>query len=495
MSEPKLIATLLDSEIYEQWKLPNTWATSVCTRDNVICSFYEDESENISCAISRDNGGSFYCHKHMVRLLDGETASKPVAFFSQVTGYIYLFYLFQDNFLAFKLIDPGDFLVVDSYVDSTRLYNFDEFTADDAGLEDFTPSGRVIRSSVSYLIDGDSTGNIGSSWRYGQLSIDSGGDLWAEIEEINPLRTNSGMSTRFELVKSKQDYVTNWSNIPYSVYLDKNGSIRLWYIKNDLLSIKTSIANQLWIDTIRDIRFHKLVIETETETETETVDLSYDEEDFYDHAFITYSYGYYNKIELESENEDEDESEDEDLINRYAEKYEPDGNMKAIKVVYSDNNDNIIVLFTYNRSLYLRIINNDYLYRFDNERVQYNIDRGISIGDLEEVVNENFHLTEDSPNKPILIAGVGTEDLVYPDRYPSIGIAIFQSEVRVDVVPTGISNGENIYKIFFYQYKDSYPPAESEIEAPYREEWIRYLAFNVAMLVDKAENDELESTE
>jgi len=235
-------ATVMSSSEWKKWKVPGMWSATAYDSKNRLFIFYE-YNDNISCFVSFDDGINFFCYYSIIRLLEGETARKPYVVSNKQQNKMYLFYIFNNNYLAMKEIDTTLFTEVDSYINIEELEVFTKDTSDNAGLENFSNFGKGLRKSPSVLIDG--------FFGYGSAMI------WLEIEDVNTSRLSSGKSIRFFPGKDQSEYNTFWSGIPFGAYQDVNNVFRVWYVKDDLVNIISSYDGISWKDTLKDIYFHR----------------------------------------------------------------------------------------------------------------------------------------------------------------------------------------------------------------------------------------------
>lgn len=226
-----LDGTFVKSEWFNRFKVSSTKHETVISKHGTIFIFYE-KNNNISVAMSKDNGDTWFDFDGIIRLKFGERAAYPKVIMNKINDEVFLFYVFNNSYLCCKRINLSWFIEEDAFIDYVPVVDFlsgtintstfvDEY--ENLGLEQFSIHGKRIRKEVSQIV----MGNFLNKNNF---------DLLEEID-ISSNRKARGLSYRFETIALKENYYKEYnediSKITYDAFLDKNGAIYLWYSLNE----------------------------------------------------------------------------------------------------------------------------------------------------------------------------------------------------------------------------------------------------------------------
>lgn len=220
----------LSKELFNQYKINGSKFSTIYDSSNKIYVFFEDiedyrgilaskKPRNISCAISYDNGETWFLHKNILNLINDEFVSKP-----------YVSYDYKKKILAKLYFIMNDNYICEKDIDLTLFDNQDAYK--NISINNYTDSGKTLRSKSITIIDGKDIPN-----NYTSNTLTETG--------YNRIRFSGNRETICNV--SFKDSV-------FSSYVDNRGVDRLWYIlENRKLGIKSSHGGYFWIDTLKNI--------------------------------------------------------------------------------------------------------------------------------------------------------------------------------------------------------------------------------------------------
>ena len=303
----ELKATVADLDKIGQYFLVSAQTSLVFDHIGRLAVFYtEEDTENISVLLSADNGKNWFRFKNILRLAQGEVASQPYAMDDKFGSRIKLFYVLNNSFLMVREVDLEHLECEDLKFEYDPPPLFDETSPDDLALEGFTSAGKALRKEPSYFICGDKD------------------DAFLQREDqIAIKRSSDDNSFRF-IVESGAARATldgEFADVRYAVFLDRNSTLYLFFVKDGLLNIKTARNFKEWQYVIKDVKFH-ISFEREQDDESiliENIQVLHDNESdilyvFYFHEGMLFTRKLQGSL-LRLENQDDKEAEEK--IRRY----------------------------------------------------------------------------------------------------------------------------------------------------------------------------------
>lgn len=218
----------------------------------VIIFFTDSTTNNISIAITYDEGKKWYIHRSILRLLTNEIATMPVAYKDTNSDFVNLFYVLNDSFLMYTTVNITNLYCEDVWKTYIPPDFYDETSEDDvednenSSLYPFTEGGKDIRRQTSYFVAGD----FMDSYFIDQINITN------NIQAQNH-NSNSSQSIRFNYVGDLNELDGAYNGTPYGINRDDNGILRLFYAGEQGLTIKKSTDYQRWEYLAKDLPFHK----------------------------------------------------------------------------------------------------------------------------------------------------------------------------------------------------------------------------------------------
>lgn len=318
----ELRATVADLDKIGEFFLVSAQTSIAFDQIGRLAVFYADEdTENISVLLSSDNGKNWFRFKNILRLMQGEVASQPYVMDDKFGSRIKLFYVLNNSFLMVREVDLEHLECEDLKVEYKPPTAFDETSDDDLGLEDFTSAGKDLRKEPSYFICGDKDDpflqkeDLIARKRRDEAVIVS--VLFSVAQVVK--------SFRF-IVKSDAARATldaAFADARYAVFLDRNSTFYLFFVKDGLLNIKTARNFKEWQYIIKDVKFH-INFEREQDDESiliENIQVLHDNESdilyvFYFHEEMLFTRKLQGSL-LRLEDQDEDDKEAEEKIRRY----------------------------------------------------------------------------------------------------------------------------------------------------------------------------------
>jgi len=238
------VAEGMSKESFEKYKANGMWSSCLYTNKGSIIVFYEDNSRfNISAAISEDNGETWSVQYDLIRLETGENVSSPYAVISPKNDCVYLFFIYNNNYLAFKKIVYTRFNDNDAFKKSSPVNKFDIVGDNKDGLTGFSKQGQILRASPTYVVAGENFNQI-------SFSID-------QQVAIGQKRAEASLEPRIIVCGDLSEYDVNFGKCTYSIYINAKGVFRVFYIIDNKFGIRTGFSDTQWKNTIKDITFHR----------------------------------------------------------------------------------------------------------------------------------------------------------------------------------------------------------------------------------------------
>jgi len=252
-------ATIVDSRL-DNYKIFSSQNAIVNQETGKILIFYADEeSSNISVALSLDEGKSWIKYTDIIKLTSSEKASLPFAIKAGFVPEIHLFYILNDSFLMYKKIDSRWFDKEDAFIkyNPPGSYNVD---SDDSSLVEYTYMGKVLRQEPSYFVIGNSEED------YFQEQI----QITEQILESNKeKKIEDRQPIRFNFIGYLDQMQNSYSGESYAVHIDNSGITRLFYLDRGRLYIRRSVDFRNWEYDIQGVNIHKdFIIDKQNQGET-----------------------------------------------------------------------------------------------------------------------------------------------------------------------------------------------------------------------------------
>lgn len=220
----------IKNEWFEKYKVSGGKHSTVISQHGSIYVFYE-KNNNISVAMSKDNGETWFDFDGIVRLKFGENAKYPLVVSHKMNDEVFLFYTFNDSLVCSKRVLLSDFIIEDAFVDYVPILEFEVGTVDsaftdeyeNAGLEQFSLQGKRIRKSQSHIV-------MGSYYNTGDFNL-------IDELEVSSGRREKGLSYRFETIVAPADLHKEFNEdvkrVTYNAFIDNNGAIWFFYSLNE----------------------------------------------------------------------------------------------------------------------------------------------------------------------------------------------------------------------------------------------------------------------
>lgn len=244
----------------------------------IILFYSNSETGNIDAAVSQDEGRSWYIHYSLIRLIEGEVATFPVAIKARAKvedinnsgagSMVKLFYILNDLYIMCKDIQVDLFDEIDAFIRpkvpssyDVGDYDFSIANPDASYWSDqntLSERGLSLRRVPSYIVAGSST----DEWFKAQMEITR--NLHTQYQTIldpnNPdnNRPYKVQYARFEYEGSKSNLKDNYSGSTFGLHIDHEGVIRLFFESNGKLTIKSSVDFYSWIYDVVEVNIHRI---------------------------------------------------------------------------------------------------------------------------------------------------------------------------------------------------------------------------------------------
>ena len=414
-------AIAMNEESFDQYKLPNTYSATAYVKDGRIFVFYHDKQNNISCALSYDKGFTWYNYSGLIVLSDAETAKRPMVCYDMKTDFIYLFFIFCGTHIAVKKIDINLFKKED--VGLPHL-SYDDFNA--SNFKEYSGDGVLLRKEPFVLIAGEAS-ITNSKFKDGKYRYVS----------------NANEDSSF----------LSFVDLSFSAYRDSRGVLRLWYLVDGLMGIKSSYNGGFcWIDTAKDITFHKLF----ANADNEILPLSQKIINFIDKFTFTdcYMLSEFKETEFcDIRDSDRGITVAAGATPQESKTLPCDSDIREIQTIYDSFTENVYVLFTAYSSIYVRKVDNTFLNFVEGYNNKSNEDNEIDISIAKYIYENILNLKIESPNVPVIIDGTGSADVFY-NVPPSYHYAP-QTAIIDTVQPDGYMGRTGLVNIYYLAYESS----------------------------------------
>jgi hypothetical protein len=229
-------------------------------RNGRMMVFYaNEETSNIDIAVSYDDGETWAYDRNIFRLLSGETATLPFVMKDTNSRIVHLFWVLNDKFLMYRRVDTQNIDITNGLVDPRIPDTYEagdyDLSLDDPEREywgDYSFQGVLLRREPSYFI----VGNSDDEYYLEQIQINTGiadsNNSLAGTSDANKIQT-----VRFVAASKDSEMRADFNGLPYSVYLSNDGVLRLFFISNGRMSIKSSYNYITWQYDVFEQSIHK----------------------------------------------------------------------------------------------------------------------------------------------------------------------------------------------------------------------------------------------
>ena len=535
---PTVEAQYLTNEDFHKYKLNGPFSSVIFDPKGNLYVFFEEEEEvhtgeyevdeeegieeeiiiyskNISVGISKDNGMTWKTHHHLIRLVNDDIATKPYAVADRFNSDFFLYFVLNNEFLCFKRITFDHFIEDDSFI--YPKIQMDISGGPDAGLEDFTDFGKMIRKYPIEIIEGPCN-PIDESCEEEEKS-----DCWWEekgetanpdmisriFEEINAEdNTSEGAYPRF-IDRGTTNFLM--SKTGFAAFRDDTLANKVFLFDEDG-GVSIKVSNQItdWDFVLRSIYIHKdnpnseNEEENENEQEGEEYELLVKENamDFMKYykvkSYICNSWNrwkdifqddcswtnaclggeeldpweckspnpwwndsserwriideYKNQTGWQFDRPDEEDEEDGFTEDDCEDILKNDFNNLNANVFYNEMQDGFIISFFLINKLFIRFFDNGVLKNIE-DYIGEKENKDIEVSEIEQIINNQFYLTSDSPNKMIFIAGeefTDKEKLEYSGKYFTPDGGGKEMVLLQSIIPGGTFTSSNYFKLYFF---------------------------------------------
>lgn len=221
----------------EDFEIRGDYPSVFIDGNNKIMIFYSNrDTDNICVAVSENGGHDWFEIKDIIRLITGETADLPQVIADKKANTAYLFYRLNNNYLMVKNIHSDLFVCDDANKEYEPISEFDEDTDDNAGLEDYSDSGKQLRKLPSFFVVAEDEDEFVD--RQLEISRERFLSLGGNIVTEDGVDVFVEKSFRFTSQSQPEDS-KDFSNAKYSVIRDNSGYFLLFIVyDNGLLWIK-----------------------------------------------------------------------------------------------------------------------------------------------------------------------------------------------------------------------------------------------------------------
>jgi len=244
------------------FKLDSGQTATVYDKSGRLLIFYADnESGNISVAISANGGDTWERFTDILRLTEDETASLPVVIGSIDTSIVHLFWVLNDSFIMHREVDTRLFVNEDIGVKYVPPVSYD-FNSDDdndnnlsSSLVDYSDAGKELRREISYFVSGDAKDPFFEE----QIEVKNG--IKAKNAENESENHSTGgvnfQSIRYDFLGDISQLNQAYLGNSYSVYIDNGGLVRLFMLTDSKLTLKVSGDFLRWFNHVENVEIHK----------------------------------------------------------------------------------------------------------------------------------------------------------------------------------------------------------------------------------------------
>ena len=228
-------------------------------KGRILVFYANEETSNLDIAASYDDGNTWAYDRNILRLTSGETATLPFVFKDTNSKFVHLYYVLNDKFLMYRKVDTDTIDVSNGFVDPIIPLGYEagdyDVSLDDperAYWGDFTYNGILMRREISYFVVADARD---------EYYVDQS-RIATEIVDANKSlegtsNANKIQTFRFLTASQESEMKDNFEGDPYSVYLSDDGVIRLFFVSNSRLSVKSSYNYVSWQYDVFEQSIHK----------------------------------------------------------------------------------------------------------------------------------------------------------------------------------------------------------------------------------------------
>jgi len=232
----------------------------------ILVFFSDSLSGNISVALTFNEGATWVIYRDIIRLVADEIATLPVAYQDSITSTIHLFYVLNDSFLMYTIIDADKLDCEDIWINYEPPDFYDETSNDDddtnslSSLSPFTENGKSLRRTISYFVAGSSE----DSFFIEQINITN------NIKKNN-LTSETPQHFRFDYTGNLDDLDDSYNGKPFAIHKDNKGILRIFYADEDGMTIKASNNYQRWEYVSKNLPLHKTYLTDDIKEDSDPI--------------------------------------------------------------------------------------------------------------------------------------------------------------------------------------------------------------------------------
>lgn len=278
-----------DANIIRKYFVNAQFSSIFIDEQNSLYVFYGDEnSGNISVAISANLGKQWIHLKDIIRLKQGETADMPYIIRDSSKDKVLLFYRLNNAFLMITRIDTNWFDCSDIGKEYVPPSDINVSSDVDLGLELYSDYGKALRKNPSLFVSGDKD----DPFFVNEISITE-----QRIE-------NKIQVFRFFFNGNEDDLDRAFSDASFTAFADRHNAIRLFYTLDDgRLYGKAGSISGGWSSQISEVVFHRDFVNDKDEnpsTKISNIQAIYDDQsDFVYLVYVASDMLLYRKIDAE----------------------------------------------------------------------------------------------------------------------------------------------------------------------------------------------------
>jgi hypothetical protein len=240
-------------------------AVSYDRQGRILIFYANEETDNIDIAISYDDGATWAYDRNIIRLTSSEIATMPFVVKDTNSRFVHLFWVLNDKFLMYRQVDPDRIDVENGSVKPIIPETYEagdyDLTLDDperAYWGDFTFNGILLRREPSYFVVGSADDEYFLDYIETLKGIVASNDLLVGTSNRDKIQTQ-----RFFPASDPSEMRNDFNGSPYVVHLADDGVLRLFFVSNNRLSIKSSYNYISWKYDIVEQSIHKNYMDEE----------------------------------------------------------------------------------------------------------------------------------------------------------------------------------------------------------------------------------------
>jgi len=235
-----LRVTSVTNENFDSVKTESDAFSVVIDGGRRLIVFYEDEErENISALVSFDFGSTWYRFRDVLRLTKDEIATKPIAISDKIKDEVDLFYTLNETFLMHILIPTNAFDLVDLDKTYDKVEEFNGKSPNNHGISQFSQQGQQLRLNRSSFVHGNASD-----------------EFYTMQRDITIERAKNKLESRFDISGREENLDAYFEDFSYSLYIDNEGVIYLYFVNGNKMSIKSGYSNETFRYIVKDVPLH-----------------------------------------------------------------------------------------------------------------------------------------------------------------------------------------------------------------------------------------------